>query len=129
MIHVMPGERWIRIGFPHEIRNIFREAFPAAKYDGHRRYWLVSAAESVRVQQWVEIVERSGVLAAIATYQTAAMTADEIAATREMLNELRAKLAGGATEREHDAAYQRRLAKLRDELHTLRADLAAARVE
>jgi hypothetical protein len=125
----MPAERWIRIEFPYEIKNIFREAFPAAKYDGHRRYWLVSAAESVRLQQWVEVVERSGVLAAIATYQSAAMSADEIAATRQMLDELRAKLADGATERERDKKYQSRLARMRAELAVLRAELAAARVE
>jgi hypothetical protein len=69
------------------------------------------------------------VLAAIATYQSAAMSADEIAATRQMLDELRAKLADGATERERDKKYQSRLARMRAELAVLRAELAAARVE
>jgi TRAP-type mannitol/chloroaromatic compound transport system substrate-binding protein len=54
----MPAERWIRIEFPYEIKNIFREAFPAAKYDGHRRYWLVSAAQWRQLRpQAAEIVK------------------------------------------------------------------------
>lgn len=77
-ITIKRDESTIHVSFPFELKDIFRKAFPRAKWNRDSRTWSVSTRSASRLDKWVEEVKKSGVLEEIAGRDEAEFATREV---------------------------------------------------
>lgn len=110
----------ISVHFPFELKDQFRKAFRSARWDASSRVWIVKSSAEKRLAAWVQEVEASGALEALADKSDAEMSEREI-------EKLRSELSAIRTYAEAKAAAIRSAGYTPGCLSSLGAEVAAAR--
>lgn len=115
------------ISFPFELKDLFREAFPNAKWNPTRREWRVIKGAEQRLADWVKEVEGSGILQEKLDRETVKLSEEEARRLQIELARLKQGIAveGDAMRRTTEAKTRAEL--LKQQLTGLRTQLDAKR--
>jgi len=130
-IELITIENGAAVQFPFEIKDLFRKHVPSAKWNSAEKRWEVGPRSVARLQSWIDMTNKSGVLDVLAARETAViegkaaekLAADfaELKAELELTNR---EIAAAKAAKEQSEEVLSKIAEKRAELDTAKAELA-----
>ena len=140
-IKIEKTETGFSIRFPYELKDQFRDTFPSAKWNPHTKAWTVGPRSGRRLEQWVEAVQKSGVVDDIETRDERDLAEKELGKLQEELTRIRDAISDQHKRKESAEEireamestkavlqkHQRMLAEAKQEADAATAEMTAAR--